>query len=489
MKDTTVQDSRKLMCGWPARAAAMCAVMAAMPLFAADFPNQIKWDTAVHDGYIDDVANWKNATALPGDGETQTFDLSGTSGDYTVRVRRGETVAQKAHFYVVNLPKNAKFTFDVTGAKYVQTNAQYLANWQAFGFFHAGTSHWFNFENIVVNSARPVLTLEDAVIEARHGGGTEDYTFTLKRGTLSSYNHVGDAGNQDVSLIFGNRGDTVDAWFGEGTHFEAFALTQRGGTIPFTGGDHEVRSYLRVGDAYAFNPRTEISGGSLTVYDEAYIGNYTRVKSATLDVSGDARFIAKKRFHIGPQNMSSNSAAIFRENSVSTLAGVYAGDGTCRNAFMSVTNSAIVTSDNIYVPRANNSTGTVDVAGISSLAISNGFGVATGGSFAKGRVFVRENATLFSKTGLVVGGNGDDVDGEVRIGDDAVFTTGVPTSAGNVTAGSGDEQLVRDERYERPHRACGRKGCHARFPRLWRNGHGRFRHEHRAHLRRNASLR
>ena len=48
MKDTIVQDGRKMMRGWPARAAAVCAVMAAMPLMAANFPNQIKWGPDYH---------------------------------------------------------------------------------------------------------------------------------------------------------------------------------------------------------------------------------------------------------------------------------------------------------------------------------------------------------------------------------------------------------------------------------------------------------
>ena len=438
MKDTIVQNGRKMMRGWPACAAAVCAVMAAMPLMADPFPNQIKWDTAVHDGYINDVANWKNVTELPKDGETQTFDLNGTTGDYTVRVGPGTNFVQQAHFYVVNIPTGTKFTFDTTGGKYVQAAANYLSNWQAFGFFKWSTTHWFNFETVDTSATKPILSLEDAVVEATH---TSDdiYRFTLKRGLLNSYDPVDGGELTGDVLMFGNSGDNIEAVFGEGSHLKTYGITLRGGTMFFTGGDHEARSYVRIGDAYEYNPKIDISGGSFTAYDQFYVGNVAKQKSATLDVHDNGRFTVNATMHIGATTMASNSAALFRDNSVSSLAGVYAGDGQCLNAFMSVTNNAKVTATSLYIPRANNSTGTVDVAGNGSFTVNGNIGVAYNGNYANGRLRVRENAEMRITGSTTLGGAYQGIDCDMRVSDSATL------ACGSITAASGGRFTLEDD--------------------------------------------
>ena len=406
--------------------------------FAAAFPNQIKWDTAVHDGYINDVANWKDVSELPTNGKTQTFDLNGTTGDYTVRVGPGTNFVQQAHFYVVNIPTGTKFTFDTTGGKYVQAAANYLSNWQAFGFFKWSTTHWFNFETVDTSATKPILSLEDAVVEATH---TSDdiYRFTLKRGLLNSYDPVDGGELTGDVLMFGNSGDNIEAVFGEGSHLKTYGITLRGGTMFFTGGDHEARSYVRIGDAYEYNPKIDISGGSFTAYDQFYVGNVAKQKSATLDVHDNGRFTVNATMHIGATTMASNSAALFRDNSVSSLAGVYAGDGQCLNAFMSVTNNAKVTATSLYIPRANNSTGTVDVAGNGSFTVNGNIGVAYNGNYANGRLRVRENAEMRITGSTTLGGAYQGIDCDMRVSDSATL------ACGSITAASGGRFTLEDD--------------------------------------------
>jgi hypothetical protein len=416
---------------------AASAICLATVCSADPFPTQIKWDTTVHDGYINDVANWKDRTTLPGDGDTQVFDLSGTTGDYTVRVGPGTNFAQQACFYVVNMPKGTKFTLDTTGGSYVQAAAHYPAAHLAFGFFESGTAHWCNFESVDTAGNNPVCCLEDGVIEVERSSDNI-YSFTLKRGTFSSY-HVGGAGDSSDVFMFGNRGDGAVANFQEGGRFLAYGITQRGGIINFTGGDHELGGALRIGDAYDFNPKVDISGGSVTIYGQTYVGASSKQRSATLDVHNDAQFTAAAIMHIGATTMASNSAALFRDNSVSSLAGVYAGDGQCLNAFMSVTNNAKVTATSLYIPRANNSTGTVDVAGNGSFTVNGNIGVAYNGNYANGRLRMRENAEMRITGSTTLGGAYQGIDCDMRVSDSATL------ACGSITAASGGRFTLEDD--------------------------------------------
>jgi hypothetical protein len=416
MKNITVQNSRKLMRTRPVRAAAAaCAVMAAMPLMAANFPNQIKWDTAVHDGYIDDLANWKNVAALPANGETQTFDLNGTSGDYTVRVRPGETVFQQAHFYVVNMPMGSTFTFDVTGAKYVQTNATYLSDWQAFGFYSYGTSHWCNFESVSASGGNPVTALEDAVLEAKRTDGDINI-ITLKRGTWNSYDPVpgGDLTGA-LQFMFGNNGDNAEAHFIDGSFFKANKITQRGGTIYFEGGSHEARGNVAIGNAYARNPIFKVTNGVFTAFQEVKVGDYAGQLSATFDVCEDGRFVALGSFHVVSSANAKNSAAYFRDRSESSIARAFVANATGIEAFMSVTNNATVALPGELRAGSANATGIVDVAGSALLSVTGALNVATIGANACGRVRARENGVIEAAGEVTIGSGYSGADGELRL--------------------------------------------------------------------------
>lgn len=375
--------------------------------FADAFPNQIQWNTAVHDGYLNDCANWMNAAALPGNGQSQTFNLDGTSGAYVVRVPAGTTLEQQAHFYVVNQPVGTTFTIDTTGARYVQMPADYLSNWQAFGFYTVGTTHWCNFEGVSTSGAYPVCSLDDAVLEVRR---TSDQRIVeLKRGTWNCYDPIPDGSKAQCTFMFGNSGDWAHAYFGEGSQFKAYGITLRGGTIHITGGAHEARSIVALGNAYGYNPVLDISGGSFGVSNTVQVGAANQAMSSTLDVHGTGHLDAQS-VSVGCTGSVKLPHAFFRDDATATLGNLFIGYAqTADPARVILSNNAAVVAGGVYVGAAANATADLVLADQSSLLASNGFCVGIGDSSQNkdgitATVLVEGEATLESRNMIRLGG-------------------------------------------------------------------------------------
>lgn len=401
-------------------------LMAAMG-FAADFPNQIQWNTAVHDGYLNELANWTNADTLPGNGQTQTFNLDGKSSAYVVRVPVGTTLKQQAHFYMVNQPVDTTFTIDTTGARYVQMPANYLSNWQAFGFYTGGTTHWCNFESVSTSGGYPVCSLDDAVLEVRR---TSDQRIVeLKRGTWNCYDPIPDGSKAQCMFMFGNSGDWAHAYFGEGSQFKAYGITMRGGTIHITGGAHEARSIVALGNAYGYNPVLDISGGSFGVSNTVQVGAANQAKSSTLDVHGTGH-LAANAVSVGCTGSVNLPRAFFRDDATATLGNLFIGYAqTADPARVVLSNNAAVVANGVYVGAAANATADLVLADRSSLVAPNGFCVGIGdGSLNKdgitATVLMEGEATVESRNTIRLGG---------RTGSGAVTVT----SNATLTAASG----------------------------------------------------
>lgn len=409
-----------------AYAAGTVGLMAATG-FAADFPSQIQWNTAVHDGYLNERANWTNAEAVPGNGQTQTFNLDGKSGAYVVRVPAGTTLEQQAHFYMVNQPVDTTFTIDTTGARYVQMPAGYLSNWQAFGFYTVGTTHWCNFEGVSTSGGYPVCSLDDAVLEVRR---TSDQRIVeLKRGTWNCYDPIPDGSKAQCTFMFGNSGDWAHAYFGEGSQFKAYGITLRGGTIHITGGAHEARSVVTLGNAYGYNPVLDISGGSFGVSNTVQVGAANQAKSSTLDVHGTGH-LAANAVSVGCTGGVNLPRVFFRDDATATLGNLFIGYAqTADPARVELSNNAAVVANGMYVGAAANATADLVLTDRSRLVAPNGFCVGIGdGSLNKdgitATVLVEGEATVESRNTIRLGG---------RTGSGAVTMTGNAT----LTAASG----------------------------------------------------
>ena len=415
---------------------------------AADFPKQVKWKTSVEDGYLDDVANWTNAEALPAEGDTQTIDMNGVTHDVTVRVGPGTNLVQKAHFYVVNIPNGRKVTIDTTGGHYVQAAANYFSNWQGFGFYGNGTSHWCNFEGLNTTGGAPICSLDDAVLEASVDGSGKR-TIELKQGTWNCYDPIPGGTLAANTFMFGNSGDNNTAIFGEGGFFKANGLTMRGGTIKFTGGNHEIRGGVYIGNAYAYNPRLEVSGGTLGLTNNVMVGNQSE-KSATLDVNGTGRLLSRAQLQIGVKADKQEPAVVnFSGDSVSELKTVYIGySAGVTNVSMNLSDNARVTmNDALTVANAARSVATLDVAGHATLEtkVIN----TTANSDACAKFNLRENAVWKPTVSALVGVTRSGSSAELTMKDAAQIESG--KEGVNLQAGSnGRIEIGGDARIEAP---------------------------------------
>jgi len=399
----------------------VCGVLA---VAGGNFPNQVKWNTSVTDGYLDDVANWIGASALPGEGQTQTINMDGAANDVTVRVGAGTNLVQKAHFYVVAIPKGRKVTIDTTGGRYVQDAAHYESNWQGFGFFTSGTAHWCNFEGLNTAGGAPICSLDDAVLEAAVDASGKN-SIELKRGTWNCHDPIPGGTLAVNTFMFGNNGDQNTAIFGEGGYFKGKTLTMRGGTVRVTGGNHELWGAANIGDAYAYNPRLEITGGSLGITNYVWMGN-NKEKSSTLDVSGTGRLSVRGDFQMGRLvDKAAPVYAYFRGDSVSEIGTTYLGtvEGTRDAGIVLSDNARLTVNDYLNIANAKNCSNVVDVADHATLVTKSGAGMAANGADAFGALRVRENAVWEPRGNVTVGSWWTGSSSELTLTDSAQLVT------------------------------------------------------------------
>lgn len=371
------------------------AVLPAVGALAAD------WRSEVTEGFWNVPGNWSSGL-VPGAAEEANFRGSLNAGVYRAVIPAGG-YEDGASTLVNGLKSGTTVTFDALGTTWTKQraadgswaggrilrfdNADHIFNIE--GVNAANAADWFGF---TFTDGQISFTANDAGDHLNFASGAFDMAF-LPDGTPS--NHAAIMGYSP------HRANAVVELSG-GSH--KFRGTQVRGQTPnsvfrVSGGDHELWGGLNIKcwDGAA-DGVVEVTGGSLTVMDNAVWIGHNKNGAGIVRVKGDGTF---------------------RNNSGAT----YFPDVATEQGFIQVSeHGTYVSRAGIAAGHANDSYAEIDVRGDGRLLVTNQLNLAEGGTGSTGVLTVAERGYVYAQD--LNGAGGADRVAKVTLQDEATLEVG-----------------------------------------------------------------
>ena len=384
------------------------------------------WRSEVTDDYYSVPANWSTG-ALPENAEVGTF--SGNQ-DYIIRFPAGGFTENGVTR--VNGPAEGRsLVFDTTGTWWLKSGPdKWPEAWTSFQICNPGGDHYFNIEDVNATgnaNDTPVMCFSNALFRIDYS--TSGTFNTLSQGLLNLYN-PGGVNRPQHSLVLGAARIPTTFVIKPDSTFIGNRVRLRGSEHGYRmlveGGSHEIWNGLlitepgNIGQANVSNT-VQVSGGSLAVRGGSVIVGQKNDPNnfAELLVDNDGAMSIAESLYVSDRSNTVGTVTL-RDDARFYSRDAVVGSSDYAAASLSLTDNAVMTVGNTFVVERNSWTdATADIAGQSTLAVSNILEIGRGNT-GFGTVTLRDDARAFVNDLRI--GTGGGSHGTLRVQDNALIT-------------------------------------------------------------------